>query len=205
MVSKYFKKWLYQGDSFIKSVLIFNIISVMLITGIWLVSANNYENTIERQQDEIIFLTHALQKKQDKIEDGPVRRSTIISCANNQKDYLKTLRNTEVKYKMPKGLLTQVAYYESNFDPKAVSHKGAVGIMQIVPKWHPGVNARDPYDSIDYAGKHLTELKNRFGGSWEMALAAWNWGPTNLMNNTFYKAPAETRNFVRKVMQKVEV
>lgn len=204
VVSKYFKNWLYQGDNFIRSVLLFNIISVVLITGMWLVTTNNYKSTIAEQKVSIVTLTHELQKRQDKIEDGPVRKSTIISCANNQKDYLKTLRNTEVKWKMPKGILTQVAYVESNFDAKAVSHKGAVGIMQIVPRWHPEVNARDPYDAIPYSAKYLTYLKKRFG-SWELALAAWNWGEGNMSKYSFYDAPRETKNFVRKVMQKVEV
>lgn len=128
----------------------------------------------------------------------------IISCANNQKDFLLLLQHTEEKYNMPKNLLKQVAYHESNFNPNATSNKGAVGIMQIVPKWHPAVNARDPYDAIPYAGKWLTELKKRFG-SWELALAAWNWGPGNMAKYSFYEAPRETKDFVKKVLKGVIV
>lgn len=156
--------------------------------------------SILQQENAILIKAVNSTSQALMIERG--RTTTVVSCANNQKDYFRTLRNTELKYNMPKGLLTYVAYLESNFNPNAVSHKGAVGIMQIIPKWHPEVNARDPYDSINYAGKHLTELKNRFG-SWEMALAAWNWGPKNLMDSTFYDAPRETRNFVKKIVAKV--
>lgn len=160
--------------------------------------------SISNLQQENVGLIEAVNVTSFALIASREKEPLLISCANNQKDYLKALRRAEIKYRMPKGLLTQVAYHESNFDPKALSHKGAVGIMQIVPKWHPEVNARDPYASIDYAGKHLTELKNRFD-DWEMALAAWNWGPKNLMDNSFNTAPTETRNFVRKVMEKVQV
>jgi len=155
------------------------------------------EDYIINKEIQVISLQAKLQER------AATPDRVIISCANNQKDYLKAIHNAEVKYNIPKGLLTQVAYVESNFDPKAVSHKGAVGIMQIVPRWHPEVNARDPYASIDYAGEHLTDLKERFG-NWEMALAAWNWGPGNLVKHTISKAPRETRNFIKKVLKVVE-
>lgn len=164
----------------------------------------NYELTeqVSILQQENAILIKAVNSTSQAILIERERTPSVVSCANNQKDYLRALKNVELKYNMPKGLLTYVAYLESNFNPDAISHKGAVGIMQIIPRWHPEVNARDPYDAINYAGKHLTELKNRFG-NWEMALAAWNWGPKNLMDHTFYKAPRETRNFVKKIVDKV--
>jgi soluble lytic murein transglycosylase-like protein len=170
------------------------IMLVMLVSwSVLFVDNWKLQNTIDNQSTQVASLASKLSAR------AATPDKVIISCANNQKDYLHLLKRMEDKYKMPKGLLKQVAYHESNFNPSALSHKGAVGIMQLVPKWHPDVNARDPYDAIPYAAKWLTELYNRFG-DWELALAAWNWGPGNMAKYSFHEAPRETKNFVRKVI-----
>jgi soluble lytic murein transglycosylase-like protein len=111
----------------------------------------------------------------------------------------------EYQYALPPRLLARVAKQESNFDPGAYnSGSGASGMMQIIPKWHPGVNVTDldPRDDIIYAAKYLRENHDRFG-SWSKALAAYNWGPGNLSNaisryptDWLEHAPQETQNYV---------
>lgn len=115
----------------------------------------------------------------------------------------------ENKYDLPHNLLARQAQQESYYRPDAVSPAGAIGIMQIIPKWHPDVNPNDPFDSIDYAGRYMRENYNRFG-DWEKALAAYNWGPTALskaINNYGYdwkKAlPTETKKYVQNISQDV--
>lgn len=108
------------------------------------------------------------------------------------------------RYSLPGNLLERVAYQESRFREdiitgQTVSSAGALGLMQIVPKWHPDVNPRDPIASIDYAGKYLRQLFTQFG-SWRLALAAYNWGPGNVSK---YRDPAswprETRDYVSQI------
>ena len=64
---------------------------------------------------------------------------------------------------------------ESGFNPTITSPAGAVGIAQIVPKWHPGVDPLDPFASLEYAANlmsaHYTQFKR-----WDLALAAYNAG-----------------------------
>ena len=117
-------------------------------------------------------------------------------------------RDAEYQYALPTRLVARVAEQESNFDPGAYNARsGASGMMQIIPKWHPGVNVTDldPRDDILYAAKYLRENHNRFG-SWSKALAAYNWGPGNLSKaidthagNWLAHAPRETQNYVRNV------
>ena len=117
-------------------------------------------------------------------------------------------REAEYQYALPPRLLARVAAQESNFEPGAFNESsGARGMMQIVPKWHPGVNVTDldPRDDIFYAGKYLRENHNRFG-SWSKALAAYNWGPGNLQKAITSRgedwltiAPTETKNYVNNV------
>ncbi len=110
-------------------------------------------------------------------------------------------------YNLPLNLLARVAYQESHFRPDIIngetkSEKGAVGIMQIMPRWHPNVDPSDPHDSIQYAGKYLRQLYNKLG-TWDLALAAYNWGIGNLQNKGFDNAPLETRNYVSDILSDI--
>jgi soluble lytic murein transglycosylase-like protein len=117
--------------------------------------------------------------------------------------YLPIIRNTELKHAMPENLLARLLYQESRYRPdiisgKTVSSAGALGIAQIVPKWHPTVNPLDPTASIMYAGQYLASLKAKFG-TWALALMAYNWGQGNLskwLKNQTLPVPAETQHYV---------
>jgi len=126
--------------------------------------------------------------------------------------YLPAIRTAELAQRLPANLLARLLYQESRFRPEiisgaVVSSAGAVGIAQIVPKWHPGVNARDPFASITYAARYLADLRRRFG-SWDKALAAYNWGMGNLASvvtsaEWLARAPAETRRYVEEILRDV--
>lgn len=117
----------------------------------------------------------------------------------------------ENKYDLPHNILARQAQQESYYNPTVTSPAGAQGIMQIIPKWHPDVDPFDPFDAIDYAGKYMRENYNRFG-SWEKALAAYNWGPTALAKNInqygpVWKShlPAETAKYIRDIGKDVNL
>lgn len=109
-----------------------------------------------------------------------------------------------LRYGLPSNLLARVAYQESRFrddiiSGRTVSSAGAMGLMQIVPKWHPDVDPLDVPASIDYAGSYLRKLFHQFG-SWKLALAAYNWGPGNVSKSRDPSTwPAETRNYVANI------
>ncbi len=113
------------------------------------------------------------------------------------------------QYGIPAGLLSRQAYQESRYNPRAHNlATDARGIMQIVPKWHPEI--ADPFNAaqaIPYAAKYLAAQYRRFG-SWDKALAAYNWGPNAFGNWLAGKGdnwlaapglPAETRNYVAQI------
>jgi len=130
--------------------------------------------------------------------------------------YQGAFTSAELSYGIPHNLLARVAYQESRFRDDIIhgditSAANAVGLMQIVPKWHPDVNPLDPFDSINYAGYYLRQNYDRFG-SWDKALAAYNWGPTALNrsikehgDNWINHAPTETRNYVSEILKDVPV
>ena len=115
--------------------------------------------------------------------------------------YLEAMRQAEERHDLPSGLLARVAYQESRYREdiitgEVISDAGAIGLMQIVPRWHPEVNPYDPFASIEYAAGYLATLYAMFD-DWEKALAAYNFGPTNVRKGKAW--PEETRNYVAEI------
>lgn len=125
----------------------------------------------------------------------------------------------ESRYAIPGGLLYRMAYQESRFREEIITGKvrssaGAVGIMQIVPRFHPSIDAGDaaaderaaldPARAIDYAGKYLRQLHAQLG-SWELALAGYNAGPGNVRKYNGIPPFEETRNYVAQITADVNL
>jgi len=101
-------------------------------------------------------------------------------------------------------LLKAVIRAESAFDPKAVSRKGAMGLMQIMPENLDSFRVYDPFDpwqNIMGGARYLKSLIQRFNGKIPLALAAYNAGPR--MVDTYRGIPPipETQAYVKKVMK----
>lgn len=135
-----------------------------------------------------------------------MRNWQLVASRPENAVYVQLLRSAEVRSGIPHGMLVRLAYQESRFRQdiitgKTVSSAGAVGIMQIVPRWHPTVNPLDPAAAIAYAGNYLASLYRQFG-TWEMALQAYNWGPGNLKKYLQQGGalPLETANYSGQIL-----
>ncbi|VTN44876.1 lytic transglycosylase domain-containing protein [Raoultella ornithinolytica] len=111
----------------------------------------------------------------------------------------------EGKYGLPAGLLSSVAATESGGDPFAVSPKGAKGPFQFMDGTArdlglKGMDVYDPHKSADAAARYLRYLLDATGGDLEKTLASYNWGLGNVQKKGMDNMPAETRNYVPKVM-----
>jgi soluble lytic murein transglycosylase-like protein len=91
------------------------------------------------------------------------------------------LSNASDKTGVPLGLLHAVARVESDYHPRQVSNRGAVGLLQVMPKHYPGRNLFNPWVNAYTGAKILKHHKKTFK-TWPMALAAYNWGPGNVKN-----------------------
>ena len=106
-------------------------------------------------------------------------------------------------YGLDPALLMAVAKAESDFDPKAVSHKGAKGLMQLMPETASDYQVEDifdPRENLRGAAAFLRDLLNEFGDL-RLALAAYNAGPEKVRRYQGIPPYPETRSYVRRVLR----
>jgi soluble lytic murein transglycosylase-like protein len=104
-------------------------------------------------------------------------------------------------------LVRAVIQQESGFNPRAVSHKGAMGLMQLMPATATEYGVNDPYnpsENIRAGVAYLKGLLVRFQDNVELALAAYNAGPTAVTKYGAIPPYRETRNYVSRITSTIE-
>jgi soluble lytic murein transglycosylase-like protein len=113
-----------------------------------------------------------------------------------------TFKQAEKNNNLPLGLLSRMAYQESRYNPNAKGASGEIGIMQIIPRFHPGVDPTNPVASIEYVGRLMRQYYNKLG-SWQAAIAAYNWGITNVLRYGWRAAPVSTQQYIAGVLSDI--
>ena len=101
-------------------------------------------------------------------------------------------------------LIRAIIRAESDFDPRAVSPRGASGLMQLMPGTALDMGVRDPFDpeeNIHGGVKYFSRLLDTLNGSLPLALAAYNAGPTRVIGQSRIPAIPETRDYVERVLK----
>ena len=126
--------------------------------------------------------------------DGPVRYSSD--------EIQRAIVFYAKRNRLDPALLRAVIKTESGFRQDAVSHKGAIGLMQLMPETAAELRVTDIHDSLQNirgGSKQLRHLLNRYKGDVRLALAAYNAGATRVKGGKIPRI-RETRSYVKKVL-----
>lgn len=116
----------------------------------------------------------------------------------------EAIETAAARHNVDPNLVRAVIKVESNFNPHAVSPKGAMGLMQLMPATARELNvsnAFDPAQNVDAGVRHLRTLLNNFGGDARLALAAYNAGEGAVLRHRGVPRYAETQNYVKRITE----
>lgn len=140
----------------------------------------------------------------DMPHEGAIVVSPGYKAANSSgtAKYHRYIESAASKYNVDAKLIKAVIKVESNYDETAISKKGAMGLMQLMPGTAKVLGVSKPFNpeqNIDGGTRYLRYLMNRFGGDHSLALAAYNAGPTWVEKYGSVPPIQETKDYVKRV------
>lgn len=129
---------------------------------------------------------------------------TKIKTSVNTAKYDDVISEAAKRNGISPSLLKALIHVESYFNPEAVSKKGAMGLMQIMPDNLQALKVNDPFDpweNIMGGTRYFKAMLDRFSGQLDLALAAYNAGPSAVEKYNAIPPYPETQRYVKKVMK----
>jgi len=147
--------------------------------------------------------------------DNPIgKKAPAAVVANPAKLAMPELRGEigsiilekSVKHEIDPLLISAIMAVESDFNPRAVSDKGAIGLMQLMPGTASelGVNPHNMNQNIDGGTRYIKQMLEKFSGDLKLALAAYNAGPNAVIKHGGIPPNEETQNYVVRVLENYE-
>lgn len=151
-------------------------------------AASQYEGSV-RLQPNVVTVP-------PRVAEGVVPRFT----GRYTGPYLDPARNAARRHGIPEDLFLRLVQQESGWNPRAVSHKGAIGLAQLMPATaqHLRVNPADPAENLDGGARYLAAQYRKFG-TWQLALAAYNAGPGAVLKYGGVPPYRETMDYVKVI------
>jgi len=143
------------------------------------------------EKNGVIYITGSGEKEFKKPNNAKTIEEKVVYYAK--------------KYNLPVKIFRELVKAESNFNPKAVSKKGAMGLCQLMPKTAKRLGVKDPFnvdENLNAGAKLLRELYRKYR-SWKLALAAYNAGEEAVEKYGGIPPYRETRNYVKRILGNV--
>lgn len=134
--------------------------------------------------------------------DGRAQAHQTLNRAFTQQDIDAAIDAAAARHNVDPSLVRSVVKVESNFNPNAVSRKGAMGLMQLMPSTARSLNVSNPFDpqqNVDAGVRHLRKLLDSYGGDVRLTLAAYNAGSGAVARSAGVPHFKETQNYVRRI------
>jgi len=134
--------------------------------------------------------------------DGRAQNHQTLNRVFTQQDIDAAIDQAAARHNVDPSLVRSVVKVESNFNPNAVSRKGAMGLMQLMPSTARSLNVANPFDpaqNVDAGVRHLRKLLDSYGGNVPLSLAAYNAGSGAVARSAGIPHFRETQNYVRRI------
>ncbi|XXF80644.1 lytic transglycosylase domain-containing protein [Myxococcaceae bacterium GXIMD 01537] len=145
------------------------------------------------------------RKLKGTFSEAPAPSAPVRGRASTPVEFEAHIVTAAKRYRIPTPLVRAIMHAESNFNPNAVSNKGASGLMQLMPATASDMYVKDIFDereNIEGGVRYLRVLANLFQGDMVKMIAAYNAGPDAVRRYGGQVPPfAETQDYVRKVLQ----
>jgi soluble lytic murein transglycosylase len=131
--------------------------------------------------------------------------TTLRSVSTHDRNrFYRLIDDTALRYRMDPALVRAVVRAESDYDPRAVSSAGALGLMQLMPGTAQDLEVRNPFDpeeNVRGGVQYLRYLLDRFNGDTALALAAYHAGEQNVDRHNGIPPIEATRTYVKRVLK----
>ena len=137
----------------------------------------------------------------------PSEISPVVAEAEAEVDLDTYIKQVAARHGVPADLVVAVIEAESANNPRAVSRRGARGLMQLMPRTAKTLGVDDPFDpreNIEAGVKHLRAMMARFGNDLPLVLAAYNAGEVAVIKHRGVPPYRETRAYVKRIMKKLD-
>jgi hypothetical protein len=134
--------------------------------------------------------------------DGRAQTHQTLNRAFTQQDIEAAIDEAAARHHVDPSLVRSVVKVESNFNPNALSRKGAMGLMQLMPSTARSLNVSNPFDpqqNVDAGVRHLRRLLDSYNGDVRLSLAAYNAGSGAVARSAGVPHFRETQNYVRRI------
>lgn len=184
------------------------VIIILLILILMLFIAPAVFADIYKYVDEngvVCYTDTPIDKNADKVYNYNSNTSKDIVRVNYEDltDYISIIQEKAETYDIDPSLIKAVIETESNWNSSAISRKGAMGLMQLMPSTATDMDVHNPFnpeENIEGGTRYLRYLLERFKGDLTLALAAYNAGPNTVEKYGFIPPYNETRQYVSKVL-----
>lgn len=133
---------------------------------------------------------------------SPSSQNSLARSGFTQREIDTAIDQAASRHNVDPNLVRALVKVESNFNPNAVSRKGAMGLMQLMPQTARQLNLKNPFDpqqNIDAGVRHLKQLLDNYNGDVRLSLAAYNAGSGAVSRHRGIPRYSETQNYVRRI------
>lgn len=149
-------------------------------------------------------ISQYLGRESSQSASAKIQAANSAPSASSPRDIDAAITMSAARHHVDPNLVRAVVKVESNFNPNAVSRKGAMGLMQLMPSTARQLKVQNPFDpqqNVDAGVRHLKQLLESYGGDVKLTLAAYNAGSGAVARSAGVPHYGETQNYVRRITQ----